>query len=147
MSDTLQRNDGTDTKKNDPDVDSTNRSTTRTCDMMVANHTGFTITKVVLTHTSGDHTTVLSVDSLKPSQNSQTEKITFETGFNAHFDYWNISFSCNGWDYTTPYNDRCNISYEDAGHVIRCEVSPKSKCTFNLHVKMPRSSGCNFVIE
>jgi hypothetical protein len=77
------------------------------------------------------------------------KQISFETGPFADFDYWNISFQIGGAAYDTPYNDRCNIAYEDAGQLIQCIVGKHAPWggDYNLQTKMPKSSSCDFNIN
>jgi hypothetical protein len=142
------KNDGTDPKKaddSDPGVEATDRS----CFMMIVNQSGQTLTNVSLTHSSGDTNDVINAASMKDNDTTPQKQISFETGPFADFDYWNISFQIGGAAYDTPYNDRCNIAYEDAGQLIQCIVGKHAPWggDYNLQTKMPKSSSCDFNIN
>lgn len=139
------KNDGTDPTKNDDTPDEV-LATDRTCYIKIVNSSGVTLTNVALTHSSGNTNTVINAASMANGDESPPKQISFETGFNADFDYWNISFQTGGSTYDTPYNDRCNISYTDAGQTINCIVT-KSGSGFNLKTSMPKSSSCDFTIN
>lgn len=146
MEELKAKNDGTDPKKNDgssKEVDATDRN----CFMQIVNNSGGAITKVSLTHSSGDTNDVISMPSMNNGDTSFQKQISYETGWFADFDYWNISFNIGSTVYNTPYNDRCNIAYEDAGKVINCIITKKTDGNYNLETKMPKSSSCNFVIK
>lgn len=144
---TRRKNDGNDVKKRDETV-AEDGATDRVCRMKVVNQLGVTITNVALTHSSGDTNTVINVPSLNNGDSSPEKQISFETGPFADFDYWNVSFTLGGAIYDTPYNDRCNISYEDAGGLIQCclTTTPHYGGTYDLYVDMPKSSDCHFGI-
>ena len=139
----MKQNDGTDVKKNDGNVNATRR----TCNIRITNNTGQQLTEVKLVHTSGDRDTCIYMPQLENDNSSYEEGIVFETGACASFDYWNISFHIGNDVYDTPWNDRCNISYEDAGQLVDCIVTHKSGSDYNLKTSMPKSSSCNFIIE
>ena len=145
------KNNGSDPKKAD-DTDVDVGATDRVCRMMVVNRTGKTITNVALMHSSGDVNTVINVASLADGDSSPEKQISYETGPAADFDYWNVSFTVKNTPkdeiYDTKNNDRCNISYEDAGGLIRCELTttPKYGGDYDLFVDMPKSSDCHFGI-
>jgi hypothetical protein len=141
------KNDGTDPKKDDPanPVASTDRS----CYIQIVNSIGQTITNVSFTHSSGNTNDVINAASMDPGDSTPKKQISYETGFNADFDYWNISFTMNGYTYDTPYNDRCNISYEDAGRTVQGIIQKDGVYggDHNLEISMPVSSNCNFNID
>ena len=139
------KNDGTDSKKNDGLSKEVN-ATDRNCFMQIVNNSGHTITNVSLTHSSGDNNDVITMPTMNNGDKSYQKEISFETGWWADFDYWNISFNIGSTVYDTPYNDRCNISYEDAGKVINCNITADGS-NYNLETEMPKSSSCNFVIK
>ena len=139
------KNDGTDRSKFDPNENRV-MATDRTCFMQIKNELSSTITDVTLTHSSGDTNDLLSAASLANGEESVQKQISYETGVWADFDYWNISFKIGSTTYDTPYNDRCNIAYEDAGKLIVCRIEENSHYggDHNLNVDMPKSSSCNF---
>lgn len=143
-----EKNDGTDPKKDDGN-DKTIMATDRVCRMRVTNQLSQANSNVALTHSSGDTNTVINVATLNSNDSSPEKQISFETGFWADFDYWNVSFNIGGQVYNTPWNDRCNISYEDAGGLIDCQIQEDSHYggDHNLHVGMPKSSSCNFNVS
>lgn len=145
MKEQRTKNDGTDPKKNDGSSKEVN-ATVRSCFMQIVNNSGQTITNVSLTHSSGDTNDQINMPTMENGDTSYQKPIGFETGWWADFDYWNISFEIGDIFYNTPYNDRCNISYEDAGKVINCIITPANS-VYNLETKMPKSSSCNFVIK
>jgi hypothetical protein len=146
MKEKKMKNDGTDSKKNDGSAKDVN-ATDRNCFMQIVNNSGSTVTNVSLTHSSGDTNDVLNMPVMKNNETSFQKQISFETGWWADFDYWNIAFKISSSVYNTPYNDRCNISYKDAGKVISCIITRKDNGDYNLETKMPVSSSCDFVIE
>lgn len=140
---TMMKNDGTHLKKNDgnsPEVGATVRS----CFLVLVNNSGMPITNVTLTHTQGDTHDVITMSKMANGETSYQIQISYETGFWANFDYWNISFS-TGIAYSTPFSDYCNISSSDEGQLVKCVITPSSY--YNLYVDTPVSDGCNFVIE
>jgi hypothetical protein len=141
------RNDGTDRTKFDP-KDNVVMATDRTCFIQIKNELSSTITEVSLTHTSGDNNNLLSAASLAKDELSIKKQISYETGWWADFDYWNISFKIGSTTYDTQYNDRCNIEYPDAGKTIVCRIQEDSVYggDHNLKVDMPKSSSCDFGI-
>ena len=124
-------------------------STTRSCYLKLTNSSGQTITNVTLTHSSGDVNDTISQASMNNGDSSPSKQISYETGFNADFDYWNVSFSIGSTTYATPNNDRCNIESEDAGQTINCQITTDGPFggDYNLYVEMPKSSSCNFRID
>jgi hypothetical protein len=146
MSDASKKNDGTDPTKAEQGSDSNSKATDRTCYMNVVNKTSSTMTAIAMTHSSGPNNEVLNVPTLLANASSMQKQISFETGWWADFDYWNIALTYKGSVYTTPNNDRCNISFEDAGQLVQCEVTDKGNGDLNLYVNTPKSSGCNFVV-
>lgn len=135
-----------DPKKDDPTIDPAVGATQRSCRIRATNKSAQTLTKLTLKHTSGKNITTILMPELKNGQSSYEKEITFETGSAPYYDYWNISFYIGTKHYNTPWNDRCNISYEDAGKLVDCIVT-KSGSNYNLNTHTPVSSGCNFVIK
>lgn len=142
------KNDGTDPKKKDESAAQVG-ATDRVCYMKIVNSTGTVITNVALTHSCGNTNDVINAATMNNGDSTPPKQISYETGFNADFDYWNISFQVGGNNYDTPNNDRCNISYEDAGQTIQCIISRETHFggDYNLQVNMPKSSDCNFRID
>ncbi|WP_293861932.1 hypothetical protein [uncultured Alsobacter sp.] len=138
------RNDGTDPRKNDgtgKDV----QATTRSCFIYITNSLAADLTEVVLTHQQGNNIDTIECAQLKSGSESPSKQISFETGFWANFDYWNISFRLNNVRYNTPYNDRCNLEASDAGSLVSCNIATRGDDIY-LSVGMA-SGGCLFIIE
>ena len=148
MKEKKTKNNGTDQKKDDGSSKEMN-ATDRSCTIVIVNNSGSTITDVTLKHTSGDTNSEIKMPTMANGEESYPLGINFETGWWADFDYWNINFKIGNTIYDTPYNDRCNISYEDAGGIIKCEISKETHFggDYNLKIHMPKSSSCNFNID
>lgn len=143
MNTQVKQNDGTDAKKED--AEHPLGSTTRSCYIRVVNKTTSALSNLLLVHSAAQVERIGA--SLLPANSSSGDKpLSFETGFNADFDYWNLSLTYKGSVYSTPYNDRCNISYVDSGQIIKAEITDKGNGELNLFLNMPKSSGCNFVV-
>lgn len=139
----MKKNDGTDVKKNDGNVNATRRA----CNIRITNKTGKLLTEVKLIHTSGDKDTTVYMPQLKNNTSSYEESIIYETGACADFDYWNVSFHIGTDVYDTPWNDRCNITNGDAGQLVDCVLTHRSGDDYDLETQMPKSGNCNFIIE
>jgi hypothetical protein len=127
-------------------------ATSRTCYMTFTNNLRGAITNVALTHTSGNinDTIATEIDALGQGETSYQQTIRYETGWWADFDYWNLSFTYDGKQYSTPNNNRCNIKYEDEGSVIACSINPDGPwwTAGNMYLDVPlNSGGCKFGVK
>jgi hypothetical protein len=125
-------------------------ATSRTCYMTFTNNLSGEITNVALVHTSGNDNHTIAMDALGPGQTSFQQTIQYETGWWADFDYWNLSFTSDGKQYSTANNDRCNIQYKDEGSVIECSINPGGPwwTAGNMYLNVPMNSGgCKFGVQ
>lgn len=66
--------------------------------------------------------------------------ITFETGFNADFDYWWVSFTTlNGDTYQSKSSFYCNLTSSDIGGTVTASVDGQQN---NFEINPPVSSSC-----
>ncbi|MGV7221525.1 MAG: hypothetical protein ACQ9MH_08375 [Nitrospinales bacterium] len=121
-------------------------STDRSCTIYVTNNWGETITGVVLTHSTSAHDPdVISVDTMADNAKSYKIPISFQTGASPAYDYWNVSFTDSSGDvWTTPNNDRCNLSSDDEGTTLSCSIDNTTDYKEKLHITC--NDGCAFEI-
>ena len=119
-------------------------STTRSCYLQLENKWGSTIKNAVLTRQSSPETDSINEPELANDTKSYEIQINFETGAAPAYDYWNVSFTdSNGDVWSTPNNDRCNISKTDEGKVVLCTIDNNSDGKY-LHIGV--EDGCDFEI-